>query len=111
MSPLVDVTLHGVRMSAGGSGGALDGHMGFRAAASSYNGKMDAWEPLVESWEGFLRLGFEHRIARFCAHSPAYSLIETGIWDVGMLCQVSLQRGPSQPGPACAPGNACAADS
>lgn len=55
MVPLFNISLSGITFSLHGRTGYQNCTVGFSLAARSYNDKYEAWEPLVEPVDGFLR--------------------------------------------------------
>ncbi|KAL2987622.1 hypothetical protein AAZX31_11G038900 [Glycine max] len=59
MVPLFNISLSGITFSLHGRTGYLNCTVGFSLAARSYNDKYEAWEPLVEPVDGFLRYQYD----------------------------------------------------
>ncbi|ESW28603.1 hypothetical protein PHAVU_002G003000 [Phaseolus vulgaris] len=59
MVPLFNVSFSGITFSLHGRTGYLNCTVGFSLAARSYNDKYEAWEPLVEPVDGFLRYQYD----------------------------------------------------
>ncbi|KAL2348225.1 hypothetical protein Fmac_002225 [Flemingia macrophylla] len=59
MVPLFNISLSGITFSLHGRTGYLNCTVGFSVAARSYNDKYEAWEPLVEPVDGFLRYQYD----------------------------------------------------
>lgn len=55
MVPLFNISLSGIGFNLHGGPDYLNSSANFSLAARSYNDKYDAWEPLVEPMDGFLR--------------------------------------------------------
>lgn len=55
MVPLFNISLSGIGLSLHGRPEYLNSAISFSLAARSYNDKYEAWEPLVEPVDGFLR--------------------------------------------------------
>ncbi|XP_024524741.1 uncharacterized protein LOC9654875 isoform X2 [Selaginella moellendorffii] len=55
VAPLVNVSLNGLTGSVHGTPDAMESTAHFSMVATSYNGRCDAWEPLVEQTEGYVR--------------------------------------------------------
>ncbi|KAJ4957745.1 hypothetical protein NE237_024856 [Protea cynaroides] len=59
MVPLFNVSLSGIGFTLRGRSGYLNSTVNFSLAARSYNDKYDAWEPLVEPLDGFVRYQYD----------------------------------------------------
>ncbi|CAK8539544.1 unnamed protein product [Lathyrus sativus] len=59
MVPLFNISLSGITFSLHGRTGYQNCTVGFSLAARSYNDKYEAWEPLVEPVDGFLRYQYD----------------------------------------------------
>lgn len=55
MVPLFNISLSSIAFSLHGRSDYLNSTVSFSFAGRSYNDKYDAWEPLVEPTDGFLR--------------------------------------------------------
>lgn len=55
MVPLCNISLSGIGFSLHGRANHLNSTVNFSLAARSYNDKYEAWEPLIEPFDGFLR--------------------------------------------------------
>lgn len=55
MVPLFNISLSSIGFSLHGRPDYLNSTVSFSLAAKSYNDKHDAWEPLIEPMDGFLR--------------------------------------------------------
>lgn len=55
MVPLFNISFSGIGFSLHGRTDCLSSTVNFSLAAQSYNDKYEAWEPLVEPVDGFLR--------------------------------------------------------
>ncbi|XP_028077973.1 LOW QUALITY PROTEIN: uncharacterized protein LOC114279888 [Camellia sinensis] len=60
MVPLFNISLSGIGFSLHGRPEYLNSTVSFSLAARSYNDKYEAWEPLVEPVDGFLRYQYDH---------------------------------------------------
>ncbi|XP_057487524.1 uncharacterized protein LOC130773593 isoform X2 [Actinidia eriantha] len=60
MVPLFNISLSGIGFSLHGRPAYLSSTICFSLAARSYNDKYEAWEPLVEPVDGFLRYQYDH---------------------------------------------------
>ncbi|XP_059641926.1 uncharacterized protein LOC132283907 [Cornus florida] len=59
MVPLFNISLSGIGFSLHGRPGYLNSTVNFSLAARSYNDKYEAWEPVVEPVDGFLRYQYD----------------------------------------------------
>ncbi|PNY06054.1 pleckstrin homology domain-containing protein, partial [Trifolium pratense] len=59
MVPLFNISLSGITFSLHGRTGYQNCTVGFSLAARSYNDKYEAWEPLIEPVDGFLRYQYD----------------------------------------------------
>lgn len=55
MVPLCNISLSGIGFSLHGRANHLNSTVNVSLAARSYNDKYEAWEPLIEPFDGFLR--------------------------------------------------------
>jgi vacuolar protein sorting-associated protein 13A/C len=55
MAPLVEFSVSGIQVSVHGRMEALSSTTNFTLSATTYNGKYDAWEPLIEPCDTFVR--------------------------------------------------------
>jgi vacuolar protein sorting-associated protein 13A/C len=55
MAPLVEFSVSGIQASVHGRMEALSSTTNFTLSATTYNGKYDAWEPLIEPCDTFVR--------------------------------------------------------
>ncbi|KAJ7562087.1 hypothetical protein O6H91_03G054700 [Diphasiastrum complanatum] len=60
MAPLLNISIDGIMASVHGRSNSLSSTANFSLVATTYNGKCDAWEPLIESLDGFIRYNDEH---------------------------------------------------
>lgn len=58
MVPLVNVSLNNISFGLLGKTDYTNSTINFSLAARSYNDKYEAWEPLIEPADGFLRFFF-----------------------------------------------------
>ncbi|XP_027361593.1 uncharacterized protein LOC113869468 [Abrus precatorius] len=84
MVPLFNISLSGITFSLHGRTGYLNSTVGFSLAARSYNDKYEAWEPLVEPVDGFLR--YQHDLN---APAAASQLRLTSTRDLNLNISVS----------------------
>ncbi|CAM6084054.1 unnamed protein product [Calypogeia fissa] len=58
MAPLVDLSVSGITVSLKGRMEAISSTANFSLSASTFNGKNNFWEPLIESWDGHVRFEY-----------------------------------------------------
>lgn len=68
MVPLVNVSLSNICFGLLGKTNYTKSTINFSLAARSYNDKYEAWEPLIEPADGFLRFFFVLILCYFKAH-------------------------------------------
>lgn len=59
MVPLFNISLSGVAFRLHGRSGCLNSTVNFSLSARSYNDNYDAWEPLIEPFDGFVRYQYD----------------------------------------------------
>ncbi|XP_039123130.1 uncharacterized protein LOC120259563 isoform X5 [Dioscorea cayenensis subsp. rotundata] len=84
MVPLFNISLSSIGFSLHGRPDYLNSTVSFSLAAKSYNDKHDAWEPLIEPMDGFLRYQFDQN-----APGEATQLRMTSTRDLNLNISVS----------------------